>query len=48
MDDPNDVITIDKWERKRGVYYARPDVDYKEIIEELNKFISSTLEAFNG
>ena len=48
MDDPNDVITIDRWERKRAVYYARTDVDYKEIIEELNKFIGSTLEAFNG
>lgn len=48
MDDPNDVITIDRWERKKAVYYARTDVDYKEIIEELNKFIGSTLEAFNG
>lgn len=47
MDDPNDVITIDKWERKRGVYYARPNVDYSAIIEKLNEFISSTLEAFN-
>ena len=48
MDDPNDIITIDRWERKRATYYARPDVDYNAIIEELNKFISSTLEAFNG
>ena len=48
MDDPNDVLTIDRWERKKAVYYVRPDVDYKEVIEELNKFIRSTLEAFNG
>lgn len=48
MDDPNDVITIDRWERKKATYCARPDVDYKEIIEELNKTIRGTLEAFNG
>ena len=48
MDDPNDVITFERWERKRAVYYARPDVDYKEIIEELNKIIRGTLEVYNG
>ena len=48
MDDPNDVITIDRWERKKAVYYARPEVDYNAIIEELNKTIRGTLEAFNG
>ena len=48
MDDPNDVITFERWVRKKAVYYVRPDVDYKSIIEELNKFIGSTLEAFNG
>lgn len=47
MNDPNDILEIDKWERKKGKYYARPDVDYKGIIEELNKFIRSTLETCN-
>ena len=48
MDDPNDVITIDRWERKKATYYARPDVDYNAIIEELNKAIRGTLEVYNG
>lgn len=48
MDDPNDVITVDRWERKKAVYYARLDVNYNEIIEELNKTIKNALEAFNG
>lgn len=48
MDDPSDVITIDKWERKKAVYCARLDVNYNEIIEELNKTIRGVLEAFNG
>ena len=48
MDDPSDVVTIDKWERKKAVYCARLDVNYNEIIEELNKTIRGVLEAFNG
>ena len=44
MDDPNDVITIDRWERRRAVYCARPDVDYNAIIEELDRHIKTVLE----
>lgn len=46
-DDPSDVIRIDKWEREKAEYYVRLDVNYEEIIEELNKFIKCTLEAYS-
>lgn len=47
MDDPNDVITIDRVERRKAVYRARTDVDYNAVIEQLNKAIRGTLEAYN-
>lgn len=48
MDDPTDVIEVDKTFRKKATYIARPEVDYNAIIEELNKTIRGTLEAWNG
>lgn len=43
VDDPNDVIEVEKRIHEHGEYKARTDVDYDAIIEQINSIIKRVI-----